>query len=107
MPQDIPDTLKRGCKKAKIAFGCMLRNGFVYHGLRHPFATSAGRAGFPRNVIKGHSTGSDMHARYDLIEAIDLMEGYFSQVLIKTLTKGAKPKGQAEGSQIKKPALTI
>jgi integrase len=85
--RDIRDGLKRGCKAAKITFGREVKNGFVFHDLRHTFATNARRAGIPRNVIMaimGHSTGGDMHARYDkvedsdLLEAIDRMEEVFS-----------------------------
>ena len=73
----------------------------MFHDLRHTFATNARRAGIARNVIMaimGHSTGGDMHARYDkvedsdLLEAIDRMEKVFSANLDQNLDHGRKTK---------------
>jgi integrase len=99
--RNIIDGLKRGCKAAGIAYGRKVKDGFVFHDLRHCFTTNARRAGVPRNVIMtimGHSKGGDMHARYDRIEdsdllaAIDLIEKVFSANVAKTVAKREKPK---------------
>jgi integrase len=92
--RDIREALRIGCKAAGIAFGRDIEGGFVFHDLRHCFSTYARRAGVPRRVvmaIMGHSTGGDMHARYDLVEdsdllaAIDQVERVFSENLDQNL----------------------
>jgi integrase len=99
--RDIRDGLKRGCKAAKIAFGRGVEDGFVFHDLRHSFATNARRAGVSRNVIMaimGHSTGGDMNARYDRIEdsdlltAIDRIEGMFSATIHQSIDQADKKR---------------
>ena len=66
----------------------------MFHDLRDSFTTNARRAGVPRRVvmaIMGHSTGGDMHARYDLVEdsdllaAVDQVERVFSENLDQNL----------------------
>jgi integrase len=74
--KDIRDSLKTACHKADIPYGRFARGGFVFHDLRHAFATYARRAGVARNIIMtimGHSAGDDMNYRYDLIEDSDLI----------------------------------
>ena len=53
-----------------------MKNGFIFHDLRHTFSTNARRAGVHRNVvmaIMGHSAGDDMNFRYDTIDESDLL----------------------------------
>jgi len=89
------------------AYGSKVKDGFVFHDLRHTFATNARRAGIPRNVIMaimGNSTGGDMNARYDkiedsdLLEAIDRIEEVFSANVAQTVAKGAKTRERVKGS---------
>ena len=66
-----------------------MENGFIFHDLRHTFATNARRVGVHKNVviaIQGHLDGNDLNKRYDtvdesdLINAIDMVETFFQSV---------------------------
>lgn len=70
---DIRKALKKGCKKAKIPYGRSLKDGFVFHDLRHSFNTYMRKAGVSESVIMnitGHST-RDMFDRYNTIDTED------------------------------------
>jgi integrase len=73
--RDITDGMKAACKTSGIVYGRFEDQGFVFHDLRHGFATYARKAGVPRNVIMaimGHA-GRDMNVRYDTIDDADLL----------------------------------
>ena len=87
--KDIRDGLKRVCEKTDIAYGRFEENGFIFHDLRRTFITNARKAKVARNVtmkITGHSDRGNMNARYDqidasdLINAIDQIEVFFQNV---------------------------
>jgi len=62
--------LSSACKAAGIAYGKNEKGGFIFHDLRHTFATDMRRAGVPRTVtmsIMGHAI-RDMNERYDTVE---------------------------------------
>ena len=73
---DITQGMETGCADAGIVYGRFEERGFIFHDLRHCFATYARRAGVPKNVIMaimGHAIRDDMNARYDLVEDSDLL----------------------------------
>ena len=94
-------TLRKACKKAGVLYGRALKDGFVYHDLRHTFNTNMRKAGVPESVIMnitGHST-RDMFDRYNTIdsedtrEAIEQLSSYFQKCLqsaYKTAQNGKK-----------------
>ena len=74
--KDIRDGLKRACENADIAYGRFEEGGFIFHDLRRTFITNARKAGVAQNVIMkitGHSNRQNMNARYDQIDASDLL----------------------------------
>ena len=86
--KDIRAGLKRACRDAGIPYGRFVKDGFVFHDLRHSFNTHMRKAGVPESVIMeitGHST-REMFDRYNTIDqedrqqAVAQMEGYFSSV---------------------------
>jgi integrase len=87
--KDLRDGLKRACEKVDIIYGRFKEGGFIFHDLRRTWITNARKAGVTRNVIMkitGHSDRGSMNARYDqidasdLLKAIDQIESYFSNV---------------------------
>jgi integrase len=75
--KDLRDGLKRACEKADIAYGRFTEGGFIFHDLRRTFITNARKAGIASNVtnrITGHSNRGNMNARYDQIDASDLLK---------------------------------
>jgi integrase len=87
--KDIRDGLKRACENVDIVYGRFKEGGFIFHDLRRTFVTNARKAGVARNVtmkITGHSDRGNMNARYDqidasdLIKAVDLIESYLQSV---------------------------
>lgn len=85
---DVKKSVQNACKKVGVPYGRYTKDGFIFHDLRHTFATMARRAGIRRNVIMvimGHAA-NDMNFRYDtvdegdLLAAVDQMEGYFASV---------------------------
>ena len=93
--RDITEGIEAACMASGIVYGRFKDQGFVFHDLRRGFITYARKAGVARNVIMaitGHSGGKgDMHQRYDqvdegdLVKAVDVIEGYFPQMLPKAL----------------------
>jgi integrase len=86
--KDIRTGLRKACRKADIPYGHNVKNGFVFHDLRHSYNTHMGKAGVPESVIMkmtGHAT-RQMFDRYNTVdvedaqEAIDQLEGYFSNI---------------------------
>jgi len=82
--KDIRTGLMGACKKAGIIYGRFVKDGFVFHDLRHTFNTNMRKAGVPESVIMnitGHST-REMFDRYNTVDledtqkAINQMEGF-------------------------------
>ena len=89
--------LKSACKKAGVQWGRDLKDGFVFHDLRHAFITDMRRAGVDRTVrmsITGHAI-KDMDQRYDVVqnldklEAIKILEGYRERVFSANVDQNA------------------
>jgi integrase len=76
--KDITQGIEAACVTAGIVYGRFQSGGFIFHDLRHGFATYARKAGAARNVIMaimGHSGGrGDMNRRYDLVDESDLLK---------------------------------
>lgn len=86
--KDMRGALTRACRDAGIPYGRFLKDGFVFHDLRHSFNTHMRKAGVPESVIMkvtGHST-REMFDRYNTVdmddakEAMRKLEGYFASV---------------------------
>ncbi len=84
--------LKKACHAVGIAYGRFEPDGFVFHDLRHCFATYARRAGVDQltiMAIMGHSPGQGMQmtARYSQVELADMgravvrLENYLIHVI--------------------------
>ena len=85
---DIRTGLRKACKKAGIAYGRFVKDGFVFHDLRHTFNTNMRKAGVPESVIMqltGHST-REMFDRYNTVDtedtrrAIDQLQAFLESV---------------------------
>jgi integrase len=66
-------TLRRACRMAGIPYGRFVKDGFVFHDLRHTFNTYMRKAGVPESVIMtvtGHST-REMFDRYNTVDTDD------------------------------------
>ena len=66
-------TLRRACRMAGIPYGRFVKDGFVFHDLRHTFNTYMRKAGVQESVIMrvtGHST-REMFDRYNTVDAED------------------------------------
>ena len=71
--KNIRKSLANSCEKAGIPYGRFMRDGFVFHDLRHTFNTYMRKAGVQESVIMditGHST-REMFDRYNTIDADD------------------------------------
>ncbi len=71
---DIRRGLSRACKAAGIKYGRNVKDGFVFHDLRHTFNTNMRKAGVAETVIMkitGHST-REMFDRYNTVDSEDL-----------------------------------
>jgi len=86
--KDIRTALKRACKNATIVYGRKVKDGFVFHDLRHTFNTNMRKADVSESVIMeitGHST-REMFDRYNTIDsedkrqAVDQMEAFLQNV---------------------------
>ena len=72
--KDIRTGLKKACEKSKIVYGQKVKNGFVFHDLRHTFNTNMRKAGVPESVIMeitGHVT-REMFDRYNTVDEGDM-----------------------------------
>jgi len=70
---DIRNGLTDACEKAGIQYGRFVKDGFVFHDLRHTFNTYMRKAGVAESVIMditGHST-REMFDRYNTVDADD------------------------------------
>jgi len=66
-------SVQTACKNAGIVYGRDVKDGFVYHDLRHTFNTYMRKAGVEESVIMaitGHAT-REMFDRYNTIDAED------------------------------------
>lgn len=73
---DIRSGLEDACKKAGIPYGRFVKDGFIFHDLRHTFNTHMRKAGVAESVIMeitGHST-REMFDRYNTVDADDKAE---------------------------------
>lgn len=86
--KDIRSALRTACHKACIPYGRFIKDGFVFHDLRHSFNTYMRKSGVPESVIMkitGHST-REMFDRYNTVDAedarqaINKMQNYFANV---------------------------
>ena len=71
--KDVRTTLTNAWKKAEIPYGRCVKDGFVFHDLRHTFNTYMRKAGVQESVIMqttGHST-REMFDRYNTIDMDD------------------------------------
>jgi integrase len=72
--RDIRTALKRACKEAGIPYGRFVKDGFIFHDLRHKFNTYMRKAGVAESVIMkitGHST-REMFDRYNSVDEDDI-----------------------------------
>jgi integrase len=92
--------LKRACSKAGIVWGREVKDGFIFHDLRHTFVTDMRRAGVPRTVtmaITGHAI-KDMNQRYDTVDdqdkltAIRQLESYRFANVDQSVDQATHPK---------------
>ncbi len=92
--KDIRTALRTACHKAGIPYGRFIKDGFVFHDLRHSFNTYMRKSGVPESVIMkitGHST-REMFDRYNTVDAddarqaINKMQSYFTNVDQNALT---------------------
>lgn len=95
--QDIRKALRKACEDAGIPYGRFVKDGFVFHDLRHTFNTNMRKAGVPESVIMavtGHSTRAmfDRYNKIDLEDTRQPLAGWrlISQMLTKLLTKTGK-----------------
>jgi integrase len=95
--KDLRTGLRDACSKAGIPYGRFLKDGFVFHDLRHTFNTNMRKAGIPESVIMaitGHST-REMFDRYDTIDmedtkqAMQQLHGFLENVT-QTLPENGK-----------------
>ncbi len=73
---DIRAALRKGCEDAGIPYGKGVKDGFIFHDLRHTFNTNMRKAGVPESVIMsitGHST-REMFDRYNTVDEEDSKE---------------------------------
>ena len=74
--KDIRTSLVTVCRKAGITYGKLVKDGFIFHDLRHTFNTYMRKSGVQESVIMeitGHSS-SEMFDRYNTIDADDAKE---------------------------------
>ena len=75
--KDIDRAMHGACKKAGIIWGKNVKDGFIFHDLRHTFNINMRKAGVPESVIMaitGHST-RQMFDRYNTIDEGDKQKG--------------------------------
>jgi integrase len=86
--KDIRGSLKKVCRDTGILYGRFVKDGFIFHDLRHTFNTYMRKAGVPESVIMeitGHST-REMFDRYNTVDeedtrrAIEQFQGYLANV---------------------------
>lgn len=86
---DIRRGLRRACNAAGIKYGRNVKDGFVFHDLRHTFNTNMRKAGVSETVIMkitGHST-REMFDRYNTVDSEDLKKA--SDQISKFYSKAA------------------
>jgi integrase len=104
--RDIRTALKNACDKAGIGYGRFVKDGFVFHDLRHTFNTYMRKAGVPESVIMeitGHST-REMFDRYNTVDAEDARQAVDQlQVFLQSVDQNVD---QAPSENKKRLALT-
>ena len=95
---------RTACKEAGITWGRFVKDGFVFHDIRHTFNTNMRKAGVPESVIMqitGHST-REMFDRYNTIDtedtrhAINQLQGYLQTVAQNVAQAPKKEKVEKE-----------
>jgi len=97
--KDIQRAMREACKEAGIVWGKNVKDGFIFHDLRHTFNTNMRKAGVFESVIMsitGHST-RQMFDRYDTIDKVDKVNGmeklrYFLQCVTLNVDQAESPK---------------
>lgn len=87
--------LKTACKEAGIEWGREVKDGFVFHDLRHTFVTDCRKAGVSKSVrmsITGHSP-KDMDDRYNRVDIQDQHEAIKKLEKYRNLTKSLTKRG--------------
>ena len=85
--KSINKALRTACKDAMITWGRFVKDGFIFHDLRHTFNTNMRKAGIPESVIMqvtGHST-REMFDRYNTIDSEDTRRAINQLVTFKSL----------------------
>lgn len=70
---NIRRSLSHACREAGILYGRSVKDGFIFHDLRHTFNTNMRKAGVQESVIMeitGHST-REMFDRYNTVDVED------------------------------------
>lgn len=70
---DIRTALRKACEEAGILYGRFVKDGFVFHDLRHTFDTELRRSGvdeIDRMALTGHES-REMDRRYDTVDIED------------------------------------
>ncbi len=88
---DIRTGLKKACEEAEIIYGRFVKDGFVFHDLRHTFDTGLRRAGvdeIDRMALMGHES-REMDRRYNTVDIEDRRQAInkFQQSLRNCLLK--------------------
>lgn len=94
--RDIRETIRRACKDAGILYGQKVKDGFVYHDLRHSWNTYMRKAGVAESVImemSGHTT-REMFDRYNTIDTEDREEAVSKFQQFLTLTRSEVQQGE-------------
>ena len=93
--KNINRALQTACKNANIAYGRDVRNGFVFHDLRHTSVTDMRKAKVDPLVNRmwhGHSNGRTAHEGYHSFDREDLRKA--GQALLRYRTRQTKIKRQ-------------
>ncbi|MBW2005776.1 MAG: tyrosine-type recombinase/integrase, partial [Deltaproteobacteria bacterium] len=86
--KNISRALRTACKNAKIPYGRDVKNGFVFHDLRHGSVTDMRKAKVDPSVNRvwhGHSNGRTAHEGYHTFDREDLRKA--GQSLLRYRTK--------------------
>jgi integrase len=108
--KDIKRTLRRACKMLGIEYGRFIKDGFVFHDLRHTFNTYMRKAGVPESVIMavtGHST-REMFDRYNTVDAEDARQAIkrFRSYLVKSVDQNVDQEPDEKKKEASQNQLT-
>lgn len=108
--RDIRGSLTEACKAAGIPYGRFVKDGFIFHDLRHAFNTYMRKAGVPESLIMnitGHAT-REMFDRYNTIDTDDAHQAIdqysaFLQSLDQTLDQAANSQQKKDPAKAPNP----